>query len=87
VAVILANCALSAHVLDRPWVRDAMGVAYPGPASVTVRGPYPGSVKVADGGAGDDDTPDGWTLRADPRLGPLRRRRRLSRTPGRGRAR
>jgi hypothetical protein len=78
VSVVLSNAQLSAHVFEHPWLRDAQGVAYPGPAQVTVRGPHPGAVTRRDAGPAQDDSPDVWSLRADPALWPLRRGDKLT---------
>jgi hypothetical protein len=70
-AVVLANCALTAHIVAHPVTRDARGkpVVTRAAETVTVRGPYPGAVTEPDVDTGPEG--GGWRIRADVALGPL----------------
>jgi hypothetical protein len=72
VSVVLPNAHLTALVLERPWLRDAQGVAYPGSARAQTRGPWPGAVHSTQTGPLPDDQPPTWSARVDPRAWPLR---------------
>jgi hypothetical protein len=82
-AVILANCALTARPVEHPRSRDARGKPVVGTAQPTgaVRGPYPGAVTPPDGDLGPEG--GGWRIRADLRLGPLNTGDQLTTDDGR----
>ncbi|RZU28328.1 hypothetical protein EV284_6494 [Streptomyces sp. BK022] len=65
-AVVLPNAALTAYVLDHPFVRDANGVPVPPNPDVRPepRGTWPGSVLQQDDGS--------WSVRLDPQAWPVK---------------
>jgi hypothetical protein len=73
VSVVLANARLTARVREQKWLRDDTGVAYPGPFTEETRGPYPCAVNRPQPVPGERDAVDAWSLRADPRMWPLRK--------------